>query len=97
MEAIPLFLFTLPPLFLLLFLLLRGLLLFLQLLSGFHCRQAAASAALGHRVSTCEEHLWDSCVHGRHTQASQIWEIAQRWETCFCPQLVTSIREKLLL
>ena len=46
------------------------LLLFLQLLSGLHHRQAAASVALGYRLSTCEEHLWDVSVHGRHTQAS---------------------------
>lgn len=45
------------------------LLFFLQLLSRLNHRQAAASVALGHQVSTGEEHLWDVSVHGRHTQA----------------------------
>lgn len=46
------------------------LLLFLQLCSGLDRREAAASVASGHQVSTCEEHLWDFSVHGRCTQAS---------------------------
>lgn len=56
MRAIPLLYF--PRLF------------FLQLLSGFNCRKTAASVASGHLVSTCEEHIWDGSVHGRHTQTS---------------------------
>lgn len=45
-------------------------LILLQLFSGLDHRQAASSVALGHQVSTCEEHLWDVLVHGRYTQAS---------------------------
>ena len=56
-------LFSPLPLILLLF-------LFLQLRSGLHRREAAASVASGHQISTCEEHLWDFSVHGSRTQAS---------------------------
>lgn len=61
-----------------LLLILLLVLLFLQLRSGLHRREAAASVASGQQVSTCEEHLRDFSVHGRCTQASLNQEDRER-------------------